>query len=163
MQREGGWEGGVERGMRWMYLKLVLCACATPPPPRGRSDGVQRWKGDFEEGVILPSLPRRRRKRDQSRGPWHSKRCQDTHTLSTFHIMHLTSFKSTFEGNFTVHFITLWDFFFNWPCGGFLKHFLSADSFAKVLTYTQTISQQSLSYFVLYLLLQFRVEYLVKL
>lgn len=56
-----------------------------------------------------PSLaPSKEEERDQSRGPWHSKRCQDTHTQSTFHIMHLTSFRSTFEGDFTVHFILLW-------------------------------------------------------
>lgn len=70
MLRKGEREGGEEQGRRWMYKKQVLSACAAPlalPP----EDGVMgwRWKRDFEEGVILPSLPRRRRRGIRAEAP----------------------------------------------------------------------------------------------
>ena len=119
MQRKREWGGGEEQGRRWMYKKPVLSPCAAPPrpPPRGWCDGVEMKEGLWRRSD--PSLtPSKEEERDQSRGPWHSKRCQDTHTHSTFHIMHLTSFRSTFRRWLYSPFYFAWSTaFWNWPYG----------------------------------------------
>lgn len=99
-----------------MDKKPVLSACAAPwlPPPE---DGVmgRRWKQDFEEGVIHPFLPQRRRRGIRAEA-LDTARDVKTHPYSSFTIMHLTPLKGISEGDF----YTLFDFamsaaFRNWP------------------------------------------------
>lgn len=99
-----------------MYKKPVLSAGAAPwlPPPE---DGVmgRRWKQDFEEGVIHPFLPQRKRRGIRAEA-LDTARDVKTHPYSSFTIMHLTPLKGISEGDF----YTFFDFamsaaFRNWP------------------------------------------------
>ena len=85
----------------------TVCLCHSPSPASEDSVMGYRWKGNFEEGVILPLLPRRRKKGIRAGAP-DTARDVKIHTLTAFHIMHLTSVRSTFEGDLTVHFILIW-------------------------------------------------------
>lgn len=81
-EERGNRKGGKEQERRRRYKKPVVSACAAPshPPPRVWCDGVKMKERLWRRSD--PSLaPSKEEERDQSRGPWHSKRCQDTHTV----------------------------------------------------------------------------------
>lgn len=114
--------------------KPVLSACAVPPCPPPE-DGVmgQRWKRDFEEGVILPWLPWRRRRGIRAEAPDTARDVKiRTHTvlftLCTWLLLEvlwkvtLQSILFGFEHIFLK--LTMWADFF---------HFVSTDSTKLVI------------------------------